>query len=64
MKRIVKTSTILLVLTVAIAAYAQSVTCPIDRMSMYFTGNTQVEMGKLLYEYKCPNDHITWIVKN
>jgi hypothetical protein len=48
-------------LAFASAVYA-SVTCPIDNMSMYFTGNTTTEMGKLLKEYKCPNGHTNWVV--
>lgn len=44
-------------------AVAASVTCPIDNMSMIFTGKTRVEMGKMLYEYKCPTGHVTWIVQ-
>jgi hypothetical protein len=43
-------------------AYA-AVNCPIENFSMYFTGKTRTEMGKLLYEYKCPNGHVTWIVQ-
>ena len=34
--------------------------CPICGMNMYFTGNTKVEFGKLLKEYKCPVGHIYW----
>jgi hypothetical protein len=44
-------------------AVASSVTCPIDNMGMHFTGNTRVEMGKMLYEYKCPSGHRTWVVQ-
>lgn len=45
----------------AVAAWA-NVTCPIDKMTMMFTGNTRVEMGKLLKEHKCINGHVTWLV--
>ena len=36
--------------------------CPIDNTMMVFTGNSKSVMGKLLYEYKCANQHTTWIV--
>lgn len=48
---------------VAVGAIAfANVRCPIDNMTMFFTGNTQVEMGKMLQEYKCPMGHSTWLV--
>lgn len=45
------------------AAIAQSVKCPIDNFSMTFTGRTKVEMGKMLYEYRCASGHVTWVVQ-
>lgn len=45
-------------------AFAGDVTCPIDNSSMYFTGETRVEMGKLLKKYRCPMGHTAWIVDN
>lgn len=51
------------VVATAFAVYAAFVNCPIDNMSMYFTGKTTTEMGKLLYQYKCPNGHVTWVVQ-
>lgn len=50
-------------LAFAASAYAWGMSCPIDSMGMYFTGNTRIEMGKLLYEYKCPSGHVTWVVQ-
>jgi hypothetical protein len=44
-------------------AVASSVSCPIDDMSMYFTGKTRTVDGKLLYQYKCPRGHTTWVVQ-
>ena len=38
-----------------LSAYAQK--CPRDGMSMYFTGRTQIEWGKLLKVYRCPSGH-------
>lgn len=43
--------------------YMNGVECPLDNMSMYFTGKTRTEMGKMLYEYKCPSGHVTWVVQ-
>jgi len=63
MKKILKPFFVVAALCVAAAAYAASVNCPIDQMSMYFTGKTTTEMGKLLYEYKCPNGHTNWVVQ-
>lgn len=49
-------------LAFAAAAYA-NYNCPIDSSSMYFTGKTRTEMGKLLYEYKCASGHVSWVVQ-
>jgi hypothetical protein len=45
------------------AAIAQSIQCPIDKGSMFATGRTKVEMGKMLYEYRCASGHVTWVVQ-
>lgn len=63
MKKILRPFYAIIVLGLATIVYAASVNCPIDSMSMYFTGNTRTEMGKLLYEYKCPNSHTAWVVQ-
>lgn len=34
--------------------------CPSCNMSMYFTGGTQVEWGKLMKQYRCPVGHVYW----
>lgn len=44
-------------------AMASSETCPIDNSMMWFTGQTRVEMGKMLYLYKCPLRHTAWVVQ-
>lgn len=59
MKKVTKLFLVLAALGVAAAAYA-AVDCPVDGKSMYFTGNVQSEMGKLLKEYKCANGHTAW----
>jgi hypothetical protein len=53
------------IIAAAITVYAADVKCPIDNYSMYFTGQTQIDTvsGKLLYEYKCPMGHVTWVVQ-
>lgn len=63
MKKAIKLFLVLVTIGAATAAYAAVVDCPIDGMSMRFTGNTQIEMGKLLKEYKCPHGHTTWVVR-
>ena len=63
MKNLFKPLFIVAALGMAAAVYAAIVNCPIDNMSMWFTGRTTTEMGKLLYEYKCPNGHTTWVVQ-
>lgn len=35
--------------------------CPTCGGSMYFTGETQVEWGKLQKLYKCPSGHGWWV---
>lgn len=42
------------------AAYAAGVTCPADRLSMHFTGNTQVVSGTLPKEYRCAQGYTAW----
>jgi uncharacterized ferredoxin-like protein len=34
--------------------------CPIDNLTMYFTGNTQITSGVLLKEYRCARGHTAW----
>lgn len=34
--------------------------CQYDGYSMYFTGKTKTEWGKLLKQYKCASGHIEW----
>ena len=41
----------------------ENVKCQYDSFSMYFTGETKTEFGKLLYKYKCAGGHIVWKVK-
>lgn len=60
MKKI-KTAIATALLGVSTLAFA-AINCPIDGMSMYFTGKTKTEMGKLLKQYKCASGHITWVV--
>ena len=48
---------------VAAGAFAVSATCPIDNLSMMWTGKTRVEMGKMLYEVKCVQGHTSWVVQ-
>jgi len=35
--------------------------CPSCGSSMYFTGETKTDWGKLFYMYKCPAGHTWWI---
>lgn len=35
--------------------------CPTCGGSMYFTGQTKTDWGKLFYMYKCPSSHAWWI---
>lgn len=59
----VRTSILAALLFAATLALASDHTCPIDNHSMYFTGNTRVEMGKMLKEYKCAAGHTMWVVQ-
>ncbi len=49
--------------TVVGVAKAQNPQCPVDKGMMSATGNTKVEMGKMLIEYKCLNGHVMWVVR-
>jgi hypothetical protein len=46
--------------TVLIASSAYAMNCPVDRSSMYFTGNVQIMSGVLMKEYRCPQGHTAW----
>jgi hypothetical protein len=50
-------------LAVAVALAFGSVTCPLDDMMMIWTGQTRSAWGKLLYEYRCPAGHASWVVQ-
>jgi len=57
-----KTKVMAAVASVLFAASAYAfMSCPIDGSSMFFTGKTTTEMGKLLKEYKCASGHTTWV---
>lgn len=47
----------------ALAYAAGTYYCQLDNTAMYFTGKSRTEYGKLLYQYKCPNGHIAWVVQ-
>lgn len=51
------------VLAAAVATVALAVTCAADNSTMYATGSTKVVNGKLFYEYKCPQGHVTWVTQ-
>ena len=44
-------------------AFAESYNCQYDNSSMYFTGSTKTEWGKLAKEYRCPSGHSFWVVE-
>jgi len=37
--------------------------CQYDKTTLYMTGKTKVEWGKLVYLYKCAAGHRYWIAK-
>ena len=45
----------------AVAAFATTHICNIDKTSLIWTGNTRIEWGQLLYEHKCLQDHRFWL---
>jgi hypothetical protein len=52
-----------LMLAYAAIASAQNYSCQLDGSAMYFTGQTRIDFGHLLYEYKCPMGHTAWIAQ-
>jgi hypothetical protein len=55
---------VLAILIVAVmVVFAETYRCQLDNGTMYFTGNTKTEWGKLAKEYKCPSGHSYWIVE-
>ena len=61
MKKFWKFFTAAVLITISLTAYA-AYTCGIDGYAMYWTGQTTVDSasGKLLYQQKCINGHISW----
>lgn len=47
----------------AISAWATSLVCNIDKMSLMWTGKTKVESGVMLYQHKCIQDHYFWLTQ-
>jgi len=54
---------ILLVGSITFSIFAFGVYCPVCNGYMTWTGKTQIEWGKMLKEYKCLNNHCSWIVQ-
>jgi len=57
---------IIFVVFILVAAFAFAVPrnhkCPICSGTMRWTGETDVEWGKLTYQMKCPAGHVSWEV--
>jgi hypothetical protein len=47
----------------AVSAWATTMICSIDRMSLHFTGKTRVEQGVLLFLHECPQKHRFWLTQ-
>lgn len=62
MKKTLRNTLGLVAIAVTSLALAADVKCALDNNSMYFTGKTKTEMGKLLQEHKCPLGHVVWVV--
>ena len=52
---------ILVALSVMCGVASASEKCASCNGSMYFTGKTKTDWGKLFYMYKCPSGHAWWI---
>ena len=59
MKKILIITLVLLLVTVSIA-FAWGKECPVCEGNMYRTGQSTVEYGKILYEYRCVLGHTYW----
>ena len=47
----------------AVSAWATTLLCVIDRMSLHFTGKTKAEQGVLLFLHQCPQKHSYWLTQ-
>ena len=45
----------------AVTAWATTMICNIDKMTLFFTGKTRAEQGTLLFQHKCPQNHVFWL---
>ena len=45
----------------AVSAWATTMVCNIDKMTLMFTGKTKSESGVLLFQHSCAQNHIFWL---
>jgi hypothetical protein len=61
MKKFLFIGVLMLICGLSFAA-PKSHRCPLCSSTMIWTGKTQTEWGKLVYEMKCSSGHISWEV--
>jgi hypothetical protein len=51
------------VLTFAAAKilWGREILCPVDNLPSVMTGTSRVVDGVLLYQYRCPRQHVFWV---
>jgi hypothetical protein len=47
----------------AASAWATTLLCNIDKLSLHFTGKTKSEQGILLFQHQCPQRHTFWLTQ-
>jgi hypothetical protein len=62
MKKRIAIVAAVVVVGMGLAAWAASFKCAIDDQWMNATGKSRMESGKILYEYKCAQGHVLWVV--
>lgn len=48
------------VTVLAAGSTAKAVICAIDKLTMVYTGQSEVDDGVTIYRYRCPNGHVIW----
>ena len=55
---------LIIIFALPISSISAQYLCQYDNLSLYNTGTTKIEWGKLAYLYKCATGHSFWIVSN
>lgn len=47
----------------AVSAWATTMVCNVDRLSLQWTGKTKIDTGIMLFQHKCIQNHYFWLTQ-